>query len=211
MIEGTFNQIVKASKNYGGALVVFEGHPQLLVGGFNFNLEDLPAAGDVLPCGTPVYCDEANTGRTITPVMTAKVLAISGTTVTLEDHGFGNVPFKVGATVAELPANLATAAENYATIASKEGNVLTLSGAITGLAVGDILVEVDATSKKVKVVPNALLPYDVVRDANAISVDGDGMIGNDRPVLERRMPAINDAIKTAVQANGHNIVFSNRM
>lgn len=211
MIEGTFNQIVKASKNYGGALVVFEGHPQLLVGGFNFNLEDLPAAGDVLPCGTPVYCDEANTGRTITPVMTAKVLAISGTTVTLEDHGFGNVPFKVGATVAELPANLATAAENYATIASKEGNVLTLSGAITGLAVGDILVEVDATSKKVKAVPNALLPYDVVRDANAISVDGDGMIGNDRPVLERRMPAINDAIKTAVQANGHNIVFSNRM
>lgn len=208
MIEGTFNQIVKASGNFGGTLVVFEGHPQLLVGGFNFTLDDLPAAGDVLPCGTPVYCDEGT--RAIVPVITAKVLAVSSTKVTVEDHGFGNVPFKVGATVAELPANLASAAENYATIVSKDGNELTLSSAISGLAVGDVLSEVDATSKKVKAVPNALLPYDVVRDANAVSVDGDGMIGNDRPVLERRMPAINDAIKTAVQSNGHNITFSNR-
>ena len=205
---GTFNQTVKASTNFGGALVVFEGHPELLIGGFNFNLDDLPAAGEVLPCGTPVYCDES--ARTITPVITAKVLAISGTTVTIEDHGFGSVPFKVGATVAELPADLSSAAENYATIASKEGNVLTLSAAVTGLAVGDVLAEVDATSKKVKAVPNALLPYDVVRDPYAISVDGDGMIGNDRPVLERRMPAINDAIKAAIQANGHKITFSNR-
>ncbi len=205
---GTFNQTVKASTNFGGALVVFEGHPELLIGGFNFNLDNLPAAGEVLPCGTPVYCDES--ARTITPVITAKVLAISGTTVTIEDHGFGSVPFKVGATVAELPADLSSAAENYATIASKEGNVLTLSAAVTGLAVGDVLAEVDATSKKVKAVPNALLPYDVVRDPYAISVDGDGMIGNDRPVLERRMPAINDAIKAAIQANGHKITFSNR-
>ena len=208
MIEGTFNQVVKASGKFGGSLVVFEGHPQLLVGGFNFKLEDLPAAGDVLPCGTPVYCDEET--RYIVPIITAEVIAVSGTTVTLKDHGFGCVPFKVGATVAELGADIAAAAENYATIASKEGNVLTLSAAVTGLAVGDILVEVDATSKKLKATPNALLPYDVVRDANAISVDGDGMIGNDRPVLERRMPAINAAIKTAVQANGHNIIFSNR-
>lgn len=211
MIEGTFNQTVKASKSFGGSLVAFEGHPQLLVGGFNFVLDDLPSPGDVLPCGTPVYCNEASNARSITPVITAKVLAVSTTKVTVEDHGFGSVPFKVGATVAKLGANLGTAAENYATIASKDGNVLTLSAAVTGLSANDILVEVDATTKKVKAVPNALLPYDVVRDANAISVDGDGMIGNDRPVLERRMPAINDAIKTAVQANGHNITFSNRM
>lgn len=207
IINGTFNQVVKASKNIGGSLVVFEGHPQLLVGGFDFNLNDLPAAGEVLPCGTPVYCDEAN--RTITPVITGEVVAVDGTTVTIKDIGFGETPFIVGSTVAEL-STLTDAATNYATIASKDGCVLTLSGSVTGLAVGDILVEVDATTKKVKAIPNALLPYDVVRDASAISVDGDGMIGNDRPVLERRMPAINDAIKTAVQANGHNITFSDR-
>ena len=208
IINGTFNQVVKATKNIGGALVVFEGHPELLVGGFNFDLNDLPAAGDVLPCGTPVHCDEAT--RKITPIITGKVVSVDGTTVTVEDNGFGNVPFKVGATVAELPADLSSAASYYATVSAKNGNVLTLSGAITGLAANDVLVVVDADTKKVKAVPNALLPYDVVRDEAAISVDGDGMIANDRPVLERRMPAINDAIKTAVQANGHKIVFSDR-
>lgn len=208
MIQGTFNQIVKASGKFGGALVVFEGKPELLVGGFNFDLNDLPAPGVVLPCGTPVNCDEAT--RKITPVITAKVLTVSTTKITVADNGFGQAPFAVGATVAELPANLATAAENYATVVSVEGNEITLSAAITGLAANDVLVVVDATSKKVKAVPNALTPYDVVRDANAISVDGDGMWKNDRPILERRMPAVNDAIKTALANAGCQFKWSNR-
>lgn len=208
IINGTFNQVINASGTFGGSKVVFEGHPQLLVGGFNFALTDLPAAGDVLPCGTPVYCNEAT--RDIVPVITGEVVAVDGTSVTVKDLGFGHTPFIVGSTVAELGSDLTSAAVNYATISAKDGCVLTLSGAITGLAVGDILVEVDATTKKVKAIPNALLPYDVVRDEKAVSVDGDGMIGNDRPVLERRMPAVNDAIKTAVQANGHKISFSDR-
>ena len=208
MIKGTFNQIVKASAKFGGALVVFEGKPELLVGGFNFNLNDLPAPGDVLPCGTPVNCDEST--RVITPIITGKVESVNSTEVTLKDLGFGQTAFKVGSTVAVLGSDLTTAAENYATIASKEGNVITLSAAITGLAANSILVEVDATSKKVKAIPNALTPYDIVRDANAISVDGDGAYKNDRPVLERRMPAINDAIKTALANAGCQFKWSNR-
>ena len=208
MIKGTFNQIVKASAKFGGSLVVFEGKPELLVGGFNFNLADLPAAGDVLPCGTPVNCNVST--RVITPLITGAVEGINGTAVTLKDHGFGNVAFKEGATVAILGSDLTQVATNYATIASKEGNVITLSAAITGLAVGSILVEVDATSKKVKAIPNALLPYDIVRDANAIAVDGDGAYANDRPVLERRMPAINDAIKAALVAAGCKFKWSDR-
>ena len=208
MVKGTFNQIVKASAKFGGALVVFEGKPELLVGGFNFNLEDLPAAGDVLPCGTPVNCDEST--RVITPIITGKVESVNSTEVTLKDLGFGQTAFKVGSTVAVLGSDLTVAAENYATIASKDGNVITLSAAITGLAAGAILVEVDATSKKVKAIPNALTPYDIVRDANAISVDGDGAYKNDRPVLERRMPAINDAIKAALVAAGCNFKWSDR-
>lgn len=211
MIYGTVGAVVQAKGSFGGGLVVFEGKPELLVGGFNFNMDDLPAVGDVLPCGTPVYCDEAYPGRSITPIITAEVIAIDGTTVTLKDHGFGNVPFKAGATVAKLGSNLATAAENYATIASKNGNVLTLSAAVTGLAVGDILVEVDATSKKVKAIPNALLPYDIRRGENEISRTGDGMYKNDRPILERRMPAVNDAIKAALVAAGCEFRWSNRM
>lgn len=210
MIYGTVGAITKASSNFGGGLVVFEGKPELLIGGFNFNMDDLPAVGDVLPCGTPVYCDEAYPGRTITPVITAEVIAVDGTAVTLKDHGFGNVPFKAGATVAKLGNDLSVAAANVATIASKNGNVLTLSAAVTGLAVGDILVEVDADSKKVKAIPNALLPYDIRRGENEISRTGDGMYKNDRPILERRMPAINDAIKAALVAAGCNFKYSNR-
>lgn len=208
MIQGTFNQVVKASGQFGGTLVVFEGKPELLVGGFNFNLEDLPAPGVVLPCGTPVNCDEA--ARTITPVITAKVESVSSTKVVVADNGFGRAAFPVGATVAELPADLSTAATNYATVSAVDGNEITLSAAITGLAANDVLVVVDATSKKVKAVPNALLPYDVVRDANAISVDGDGMWSNDRPILERRMPAVNAAIKTALVNAGCQFKWSNR-
>lgn len=209
-IYGTVGAVVNASENFGGALVVFEGKPELLIGGFNFNMDDLPAVGEVLPCGTPVYCNEAADARSITPIITAKVTAISGTTVTLDDHGFGNVAFKVGATVAELGSDLDSAATNYATISSKNGNVLTLSGAITGLAVGDILTEVDATTKKVKAIPNALLPYDIRRGDNETGRTGDGMYANDRPILERRMPAVNDAIKTALKNAGCNFRWSNR-
>ena len=208
MIYGTVGAVVQAKGNFGGALVVFEGKPELLIGGFNFDMNDLPAVGDVLPCGTPVYCDEA--ARTITPIITAKVVAIDGTTVTLEDHGFGNVAFKGGATVAKLADDLDDAATNYATIASKEGNKLTLSAAVTGLAVGDILVEVDATSKKLKAIPNALLPYDIRRGENEISRTGDGMYANDRPILERRMPAVNNSIKEILQYNGCQFKWSNR-
>jgi hypothetical protein len=32
MIKGTFNQIVKANGKFGGALVVFEGKTELLIG-----------------------------------------------------------------------------------------------------------------------------------------------------------------------------------
>ena len=144
------------------------------------------------------------------PIITGKVESISGNDVTLKDLGFGQTAFKVGSTVAILPEDLDEAAAKYATIESKEGNVITLSAAIEGLAADAILVEVDATSKKVKAIPNALTPYDIVRDPNAISVEGDGMYKNDRPVLERRMPAINQAIKDALLFYGCQFKYSNR-
>ena len=208
-INGTFNQIVNGSGKFGGTLVVFEGHPQLMVGGFNFNLADLPEPGVVLPCGTPVYCDEA--ARTITPVITAKVKTIDTTNkkITFEDNGFGAVPFKVGDILATF-TDFSTAATNTCTVTAVDGNVVTLAANLTGGAVGQVLVQVDATSSKPKATPNALTPYDIVRDADAVSVDGDGMIGNDRPILERRMPPVSDAIKTALKNAGCNFYWSNR-
>ncbi len=208
IINGTFNQTIKASSKLGGALVVFEGHPSLKVGGFNYDVKDLPDAGDVLPCGTPVYADEAN--RTIVPVITGKVKSVSSTEITLEDNGFGQTAFKVGDEIAVLPSDLDTAATNHVAITAKDGNVITVSESLTGATAGAILVVVDGTSYKVKAVPNALTPYDVVKDADAVSVDGDAMWANDRPVLERRMPPINDAIKAALVSAGCVFNFSNR-
>lgn len=228
MIQGTFNQIVKASSKFGGAKVVFEGHPDLLVGGFNFDLEDLPAPGAVLPCGTPVNCDEST--RKIAPLITAKVSAIVADTdskqLKLVDNGFGEVPFKVGDLVAEINDTLTHEYSNTAAVGSTpasytfvkivavEGDTITLENAVSGLAANDIIVKVveDATTHKaaIKGAPNALLPYDVVRDANAISVDGDGMWRNDRPILERRMPIVTAAIKTALANAGCQFKWSDR-
>lgn len=219
-----YDQVLKASGSMGGALVVFEGQPQLLVGGFDFDLADLPGAGVVLPCGTPVNCDEAS--RKITPLITLKVKAVDGTDakkVELVSNGFNGPAVKVGDNVAIINNTLdheyvnttgESASTTFAKVVSVDGFNIELEAALTGLAANDILVVVkkneDTGKAAIKAVPNALLPYDKVYDAAATIVHGDGMIGNDMPVLERRMPPITDAIKTAVQANGHKITFSNR-
>lgn len=206
--DGTYNQIIKkSSSKFGGALVVFEGHPQLLVGGFNYNLNDLPV-GVVLPCGTPVYCDEVN--RTITPIITAKVKSRAGTEVTFETYGFDQCAFKVGDVIGVLPENLSQASEAYGTVAAVNGNKVTLQTEVPAMTSTGIVAVLNPSTHKIKAYPNAITPYDVVRSADAVSVDGDGMIGNDRPLLERRMPPYNDALKAAVQANGHKLTFSNR-
>ncbi len=219
-----YDQVLKASGSMGGALVVFEGHPQLLVGGFDFDLADLPGAGVVLPCGTPVNCDEAS--RKITPLITLKVKAVDGTDakkVELVSNGFNGPAVKVGDNVAIINNTLdheyvnttgESASTTFAKVVSVDGFNIELEAALTGLTANDILVVVkkneDTGKAAIKAVPNALLPYDKVYDAAATIVHGDGMIGNDMPVLERRMPPITDAIKAAVQANGHKITFSNR-
>lgn len=222
-----YDQVLKASGSMGGALVVFEGQPQLLVGGFDFDLSDLPGAGVVLPCGTPVNCDEAS--RKITPLITLKVKAVDGTDakkVELVSNGFNGPALKVGDKVAIInntldheytntpAAGADPAVYTFVGVAEIDGFNIVLDNALDSLAANSILVVVkenETTHKAaIKAVPNALLPYDKVYDAAATIVRGDGMIGNDMPVLERRMPPITDAIKAAVQANGHKITFSNR-
>ncbi len=201
--------MVKVSSQFGGTKVVFEGWPSLYVGGFNFDLNDLPAPGEVLPCGTPVIVDEVN--RTIVPVITASVKSVNGTTIVLDDLGFGNNPFKVGDTISELTSTtFTTASTKSATVTAKDGCTLTISAAIDGLAAGDPIIVVDGTSKKPKGNPNGLLPYDVVRDENAVAVDGDAAYANDRPVLTRRMPAINAAIKALLKEAGCSFIWSDR-
>jgi hypothetical protein len=216
VIQGTPNQVVQFSGKIGGALRVFEDKVELLVGGFNFDLNDLPEPGAVLPCATPVNCDEAT--RKIVPLITAKVAAVDSgdaTKVTLEKVGLNVPAVKVGMKVAIINDTLTTqyASGAFATIAAIDGDEITLSAALTGLAAGNILVEVvdiDGGKAAIKAVPNRLLPYDVVRDEKAISVDGDGAYSSLAPVLERRCPPITDAITKALADAGCTFVWSNR-
>ena len=215
-IQGTPNQVVQFSGKIGGALRVFEDKVDLLVGGFNFDLNDLPEPGIVLPCGTPVNCDEAT--RKIVPIITAKVASVDATDakeVTLEKVGLNMPAVKVGMAVAIINNTLTNeyASGSYATITAIDDDEITLSAALTGLAAGNILIEVavaESGKAAIKAVPNALLPYDSVRDKEAISVDGDGAYSSLAPVLERRCPAINDAIKKALADAGCTFKWSNR-
>lgn len=224
MITG-YDQVLKASGSFGGAKVVFEGKPELLIGGFNFATEDLWGAGVVLPCGTPVYCDEAN--RTIYPIRTFKVKAVDGVDakkIELVSNGFNGPALKAGDKVAIINDTLTTAYENttaggtttynFVTVSSVDGDDIVLANELANVAANSVLIVVteNTTTHKaaIKNVPNALLPYDKVYDAAATLVHGDGAYTNDRPVLERRMPPITAAIKTALANAGCTFKWSDR-
>lgn len=228
-VKGSPGQIVKFDGKIGGALRVFEDKVEVLVGGFTFDKNDLPAPGDVLPCATPVYCDEAADARSITPFITGKVASVSGDNakvVTLANIGLVRPAFKVGSKVAIVNSTLTHEYQNtaavdetpasyaFATIVAYDGNIITLDNALDGLAENDILVEVaeDETTHKaaVKCVPNALLPYDKVYDENATIVYGDGCYTCLAPVLERRCPPLTDAVKAALVAGGCTFKWSAR-
>ena len=163
MINGTQNQYVKFSKKFGGVRKVFEGKVEILVGGFKFDMNDLPASGNVLPAGTPTGLDTASANA-------EKVTAIDS---------------------------------------SNEGyDVLTVDAA-TGITEGTILIEA-TTDKKVKVQPNALLPYDVCVDEDAFAADGDGAWSCERPVLENRLAPVPQFVKDALLKAGCFFRFSNR-
>ena len=226
MIIG-YDQVLKASGKVGGAKVVFEGQPKLLIGGFDFDLKDLPGPGVVLPCGTPVYCDEAN--RTITPLITLKVQAVDGEDakkITLFDNGFNGPAVKVGDKLAIINDTLAHEYSNtaavgstpasyaFVSVASIDGNEIVLDNELASLAANDILVVVVENESNhkaaIKATPNVLLPYDKVYDKAATIVHGDGAYSCDRPVLERRMPPITAAIKTALANAGCTFKWSDR-
>lgn len=196
---GTFNQSVCYSTKIGGYRRVFEGHVSLLVGGFSFDLNDLPEAGNVLPAGTPVYVDEV--ARTIKPLYGFKVLKNEGTALTVE-KGLSGTRAKVGMTIE---------GQKVASIDKSDPtcDVLTMEAAVTTAKAGGVVYGV-MDGKDIKTKVNALTPYDTCLDHHAVSADGDGAWASDFPVLETRMPPITDEVKKALNSNGCFFRFSNR-
>lgn len=212
MRTGTINNYVKWSKSWGGVRKCYEGKPEIAVGGFSVDPTLMPAKGNALAAGTPVYFDEV--ARTIVPLYTFKVKSVdsTNTTITVEKFETGSVA-KVGMKLIVVGANLGTAASNVATVSAVDSSaadvdVLTVS-AVTGISANDVLAEAGADDK-VKVVPNGLTYCDNVLDEDAYAMDIDPIYFCIRPVLERRMPPLTASLKKALIDNGCYFKFSPR-
>lgn len=165
MISGSFDQGIRFSTRYGGVRRVYEQKPEVAYGGFKFNVADLPATGQVLPAGAPVYCDEEN--RTITPIYTIKVKEIADAVVTVEKDTWG-IPVKVGM-VASTGSKI-TAVEDGDGVYK-----VTFDAAPTGAAAGSIIVIYPESVGSTGVKANATLYADVCLDSDVQWANGDGV------------------------------------
>ena len=193
---GTFNQRISFSGKVGGYRRVFEGHLPTLVGGFNWDLNDLPTPGNVLPAGTPVYADEEK--RTIKPLYGFEVYENASSTTLKVVKLFAGTRAKVGMTIG--------GAKVTAIDSKNEGyDVLTMDKAVTATKGNVLFGTVDGTDIKDKV--NGLTPYDICLDPDSLNQFGgaDGDVAwncMDFPVLVRRMPPVTDEVLANINKNG---------
>ena len=214
MRSGTINNKIRWSKNWGGTRKCFETKPTLLPGGFNFDLKELPVSGNVLPAGSPVFVDEEK--RTISPLYLFEVKSVDNDakTVTVVKSLEGTRA-KVGMSLIILGNDLSVAAESAMKVTAIDStadnvDVLTVDALSSNIKATDVIAEA-TSAKKVKVVPNALTPYDTCVDEDSFACDGDAAWAvYDTPVLERRIPVLPEVIKTALKKAGCIFRFSNR-
>jgi len=214
MRQGTINNYIKFSKNFGGVRKCYEGKPEIAVGGFMCEPELMPVYPNVMAAGTLVKYDETKGVRSIVPIYTFRVKSVDATakTITVEKFETGTIA-KVGMKLIVVGDNLATAATNVATVSAIDSSaddvdVLTVD-AVTGFAAGNVIVEAGEDSK-IKAIPNGLTYCDNVLDPDAYAIDIDPIYFSIRPVLERRMPPLTDSLKKALRENGCYFNFSPR-
>ena len=214
MRSGTANNQTRWSKSWGGVVKCFESKPTIIPGGFKFNLEDLPLSGNVLPAASPVYCDEIK--RSITPLYLFQVTKVEEAANKIAvAKGFEGTRAKVGMKLIILGTDLNVAAESVMTVtaidsSASDVDVLTVDTKASGIKATDVVAEA-SSDNKVKVIPNALTPYDTCVDEDSYACDGDGAWAvYDTPVLERRIPVLPDVIKKALKDAGCIFRFSNR-
>lgn len=224
MNQGTINNYIKFSQNFGGVRKCYEGKPTIAVGGFMCDPTLMPAYPNVMAAGTLVYADEQ--ARTIVPLYTFKVKSVDSTNskITIEKYETGTIA-KVGMKLIAVGDDLTQSATNVYTVSAIDSSaddvdVLTVD-AVTGVTEGAVLAECvttttgegqDAvTTNLVKVIPNGLTYCDNVLAPDAYAIDID-YIWNcmEKPVLERRMPPLTASLKKALRDNECYFRFSNR-
>lgn len=222
MKQGTINNYVKFSKNFGGVRKCYEGKPTIAVGGFMCDTALMPAYPNVMAAGTLVYADESAEKRSIVPIYTFKVLEVDTVqkTVKIEKYETGSIA-KVGMKLLVVGDDLTQAVSNIATVTAIDSSnadfdILTMDAVVADssafIAEGDVLAEAkSAEVKKIKAIPNGLTYCDNVLDPDAYAIDID-YIWNcmEKPVLERRMPPLTASLKKALRDNECYFRFSNR-
>jgi hypothetical protein len=161
-------------KQFGGARPVMTGSPQLgVVGGFNLdNSVAGYAVGAVIPIGSLAEYDESL--RLVKVLKAARVKAIDAgnpTLVTLDTDFIPNT-FAVGNKILKAVSGTIAAAPAITNVNDAGANtVITLSAAITGLAVGDALFQVVDDGSG-----NAALE---ITKPGGLTIAGDAVIGTE--------------------------------
>lgn len=134
--------------SFVGERPVFTGSPHIVEGGFNLDVVNQSYnIGDVIPAGTLAIKDDQT--RVVKTVKTAKVKSINADNakiVTLVSNDFSTPIFAVGDKVLKTISGAIADAPSISNISNDDsGYVITLSSAITGLAVGDTIQQVVAS------------------------------------------------------------------
>lgn len=219
----SYNNMISGERTVGGARSIFSDTGIVtLPSGFKATLTDIPDITEgYIPAGTPIQVDEAS--RAVKFFKTAKVsTATTPTTgdLTLDiekelDANYGRNPFKVGDIIMVLGADMSTAGLAVKITAIDRSattkDVLTLNDEIVADK-GDYIVlanEESASAAVPAVVPNALTPYDVVKDPYGLAVYVEAAFAlYNGVVYERRIPMIPSQVKESLRANGCNFKFS---
>jgi hypothetical protein len=180
--------------SFTGQRPIFTGSPSIVQGGFNLGVAAQKFnIGDTIPGGSLAIYDEQT--RLVQIVKTAKVKEINADDakiVSLYVDEFFEPIFAVGDKVLVTVAGTIAAAPSITKIEKGKGTyTITLSAAITGLAVDNILVEVVADGENAAVIGNAnsvtLDDFEVKEFETGVDVCADTM---QYMLYERRVPAI---------------------
>ena len=204
----------RKTDSFTGQRPVFTGSPSIVPGGFNLDVTNQRFnVGDIIPIGTVAKFDEQT--RLVQILKTAEVVDIDSDDtkiVSLKVAEFFKPVFCVGDKVAKAGAISGTYANAISITAinkTKSTYVITLSAAISGLAVGDTLEEVVENASHnaaERFTGNSVTIKDVEVDEfeTAIDVCADTM---QYALLERRVPKIpasqKDAAGMALAGNPH--------
>lgn len=198
-------------KSFTGHRPIFTGSPSIVTGGFNLDKTSQSyAVGDVIPAGSLAIFNEQT--RLVKIVKTGKVFDVDADDakiVTLVTDEFYQPVFAVGEKVLKTVTGTFADAPSITKIEKTDTLMkITLSAAITGLATGDVLVQVVNSSDNAALIGDAnsvtFADIDVREYETPVDVTADTM---QYEMYERRVPPIpasqKDTTGRFLKANPH--------